>query len=313
MEAEIKSQRNCITSRRYFIYGVRDLKVLVIGLLEENSGKTTIASSLTSYLNGEGFDSTAFKPIGATEIWTNPFVLKESKKRKMVVTSDSLLLHRASSEKEPISIINPFGGLLIPIILEKFATLNSFKAYQSSVSSRLALSRLTLCRENVKNLHLVNENSLRKTTKNMEYEIYEIITYVENPVKVDENYLVELLSGGATSEMDACLNYLEKRHEIVVIESNSDVASPTRRCLESDAVILTSPGLAMVIDGNRFKKAVEILTSNGKPWVIKSEEIVPLTKRVFSIELPLLHDQMEGYPKESLDQIIEYIKGLKRK
>jgi len=292
---------------------VQGLKVLVIGLLEENSGKTTIASSLTSYLNSDGFDAVAFKPIGATEIWTNPLVLKESKKRKMVVTGDSLLLHRASSEKEPINIINPFGGLLVPLILEKFATLNSFKAYQSSVSSRLALSRLTLCRGEVKNLHLINENSLRKTAENIEYEIYEIVTYAENPVKVDEDYLVELLSGGATSEIDACLNYLEERHETVVIESNSDVASPTRKCLESDVVILASPGFAMVIDGSRFRKAVEVLTSNGKPWVIKSGEVVPLTKHVFSVELPLLYDQMEGYPKESLDQIIEYIKGLKRK
>ncbi|MCE4623330.1 MAG: hypothetical protein F7B11_01095 [Caldisphaeraceae archaeon] len=289
------------------------MKVLIIGLLEENSGKTTIASSLTSYLNSEGFDAVAFKPIGATEVWLSPFVLKESKKRKMVVTGDSLLLHRASSEKEPINMINPFGGLLVPLILEKFATLNSFKAYQSSVSSRLALSRLTLCRGEVKNLHLINENPLRRTTKNIEYEIYETTTYVENPVKVDENYLVELLSGGATNEIDTCLNYLEERHEIIVIESNSDVASPTRRCLESDAVILASPGFAMIIDGNRFRKAVEFLTSNGKPWVIKSGEVVPLTKHVFSAELPLLYDQMEGYPKESLDQIIEYIKGLKRK
>ncbi|MEB2792942.1 MAG: hypothetical protein G5Z42_06530 [Caldisphaeraceae archaeon] len=289
------------------------MKALIIGLLEENSGKTTIASSLTSYLNSEGFDTVAFKPIGATEVWLSPFVLKESKKRKMVVTGDSLLLHRASSEKEPINIINPFGGLLVPLILEKFATLNSFKAYQSSVSSRLALSRLTLCRGEIKNLHLINEKPLRKTAKSIEYEIYEIVTYAENPVKVDEDYLVELLSGGATNEIDACLSYLEERHEIVVIESNSDVASPTRRCLESDVVILVSPGFAMVIDGNRFRKAVEVLTSNGKPWVIKSEEIAPLTKHIFSVELPLLYDQMEGYPKESLDQIIEYIKGLRRK
>lgn len=45
------------------------MKILVSGLLEENSGKTVLASSLINFLINQGFDAIGFKPLGATELW----------------------------------------------------------------------------------------------------------------------------------------------------------------------------------------------------------------------------------------------------
>ncbi|AFZ70525.1 putative P-loop ATPase/GTPase [Caldisphaera lagunensis DSM 15908] len=287
------------------------MKVLVIGLLEENSGKTIFASSIINALISQGYDSVGFKPLGATELWSHPEALIESKKNKMVVTSDSIMLHKFSREKEPINIINPFGGLLIPVLPEKLRNLNSFSNALYMPNMRLGISRLTLCPSNsLYNTHLINVNAIERSSKSVEYELLDLVSVIENIVKVDDEYILNLISGGALRDIDKCLNYLENRHEIVVIESNSNIASPTPLSTNADVVVIVTPGEAMVVDGNRYKKAIELLNLNGKPWVIKTQEVFQLTNYLFSIELPILEDQFSGYNNDTLNYIIEYIKNI---
>ncbi|MDP8003318.1 MAG: hypothetical protein ACP5I6_00385 [Caldisphaera sp.] len=286
------------------------MKILIIGLLEENSGKTTFASSLISALISEGFDSVGFKPLGNTELWEHPEVLEESRRQKMVITKDSIILYKSSKEKEPINLLNPFGGLLLPVLPEKFNSLNSFNATLYSPNMRMGISRLTSCNNKMKNIHFINEGAINKSTKNIGYEILDLVSILDNLVKVDDNYLFNLISGGAINEIDKCLNYLENRHEAIVIESNSNVASPTINSINSDLVIAVTPGSAIVIDGKRFRKAIELILTNGKPWTVKTQEVIPLTNYIYSIELPLLQDQIEGYSKDSLSYIVNAIKEL---
>ncbi|WP_292320801.1 hypothetical protein [Caldisphaera sp.] len=290
------------------------MKILVSGLLEENSGKTVLASSLINSLTNQGYDAIGFKPLGATELWQHPEALSESKKYKMVVTNDSLILHKFSREKEPISIINPFGGLLVPILPEKLRKLSSFNNALYMPNMRLAISRLTICPiSSVHNLHLINMNAMDRISKSMEYELLDLISVLGNIAKVDDDYILNIISGGASGEIDKCLSYLEGRHEIVVIESNSNVASPTSLSSIVDLAIVVTPGEAMIIDGNRYRKAIELLTSNGKPWMIKTQEIIQLTNYMFSIDLPLLEDQLPVYNNDVLNYLLEYIKEIKQK
>jgi hypothetical protein len=68
----------------------------------------------------------------------------------------------------------------------------------------------------------------------------------------------------------------------------------------------------MVIDGNRYRKAIELLTSNGKPWTIKTQEVIQLTNYIFSVELPLLEDQLSVYDYNTLNYLLEYINEIKK-
>ncbi len=288
------------------------MKILVTGLLEENSGKTIFASSLINALISQGYDTLGFKPMGATELWSHPEALIESKKNKIVVTSDSIMLYKFSREKEPINIINPFGGLLLPVLPEKLRNFNSFNNALYMPNMRLGISRLTLCPGNsLYNTHLINVNAMERTSKSVEYELLDLVSVIDNIVKVDDEYILNLITGGALGEVDKCLKYLENRHEIIVIESNSNIASPTVLSVNSDIVIVVTPGEAMVVDGNRYRKAIELLNLNGKPWAIKTQEVLQLTNYLFSIELPILEDQFSGYNNEMLNYILEHIKDIK--
>lgn len=288
------------------------MKILVTGLLEENSGKTIFASSLINALISQGYDTLGFKPMGATELWSHPEALVESKKNKIVVTSDSIMLYKFSREKEPINIINPFGGLLLPVLPEKLRNFNSFNNALYMPNMRLGISRLTLCPGNsLYNTHLINVNAMERTSKSVEYELLDLVSVIDNIVKVDDEYILNLITGGALGEVDKCLKYLENRHEIIVIESNSNIASPTVLSVNSDIVIVVTPGEAMVVDGNRYRKAIELLNLNGKPWAIKTQEVLQLTNYLFSIELPILEDQFSGYNNEMLNYILEHIKDIK--
>ncbi|MFP3144750.1 MAG: hypothetical protein RXQ93_07030 [Caldisphaera sp.] len=289
------------------------MKILVSGLLEENSGKTVLASSLINFLINQGFDAIGFKPLGATELWQHPEALSESKKYKMVVTNDSAILYKFSKEKEPINIINPFGGLLVPILPEKLRNLNIFNNALYMPNMRLAISRLTMCpNSSLHNIHLVNMNVMDRISKSVEYELLDLISLLDNIAKVDDEYILNIISGGVSKEIDKCLSYLEGRHEIVVIESNSNVAAPTLLSSIVDIAIVVTPGEAMVIDGNRYRKAIELLTSNGKPWTIKTQEVIQLTNYIFSVELPLLEDQLSVYDYNTLNYLLEYINEIKK-
>ncbi|MEM0497442.1 MAG: hypothetical protein QXR22_04520, partial [Acidilobaceae archaeon] len=89
--------------------------ILIVGYLESDSGKTVLASSLISALRRVGFNSVGFKPIGATDLWFKPWIVEESKKRRILVTYDSIILERASQSSLEAYIINPIGGLLASI------------------------------------------------------------------------------------------------------------------------------------------------------------------------------------------------------
>ncbi len=291
------------------------IKVLVTGYLASESGKTILAASIISALRREGFDSIGFKPVGATELWFKPWILEESRKRRLVVTADSLVLEKASKFSVQIQVLNPVAGILAPIDPSKLGWVDSFFDFYYLVPPRrLGLLRLTSCLgSDITTVHAINQGVQDKLADPIAQVIEETASHLNPPpTPITIRDLEYIMDEEAAAIADTCLNHLEDR-EVIIIESNADIAAPTRKSLESKLVIVASHSIAAVVDGERYSKAVSLRSIGGKPWSINSRDALNLAKAKITINLTPKNEPLEGYEPEEINELIEEIKGLTRK
>ena len=222
------------------------------------------------------------------------------------------MLERASRGNPPAHVINPIGGLLVPVDPSKFDWREGFiDIVLAQPHRRIAILRVTTCTQTgVSNFHFINQNVLSRTTRGLADSISELsITLNPPPTPVSLGELESFMENDVAIVADTCLEKLEDR-EVVVIESNSDIATPTYKSLESNLVIIVTPSIAAIVDGSRYAKAVSLKSIAGKPWSVRVKEVVQLTKAKTIIELPAKIEPMEGYTLEELKIIIEEIKDI---
>jgi predicted P-loop ATPase/GTPase len=287
------------------------VKILVVGYLEVDSGKTTLAASLITALRREGFDSVGFKPIGATELWFKPWVLEESRRRRLLVTHDGLILERASRSL-PAHLVNPIGGILAPVDPSRLDWREGFvDVLLAQPHRRLAILRVTSCTQaGVANFHVLNQSILSRVTQGVGEAIRDLaVTLNPPPTPTSLGELEAFMDNDAAIIADTCLDKLEDR-EVVVIESNADIAAPTYKSLESNLVVVVAPSVAAIIDGGRYAKAVNLKAIAGKPWSVRVREVVQLTRARTLIELTPKNEPMEGYTVDELKTVIEEVKSI---
>lgn len=289
------------------------MKVLVVGLLGEGSGKTILASSLVSVLRKEGINAVGFKPVGGTEVWLHPEVLEESTSRGTLVTSDALLIERASGKPYPIEVYNPIGFHIMPLDPASFNwSLKSFMRLSASLAHRVSLGRISTCVDGrAESVHFINTSTLSRSPARLSTMMLDVASSLSpRPVKVDARFVERVLEGDHVEAADRCLKVLEDRHEVVIIESNSDIAAPTHASLAADIVFAVAPGIVAVVNGRRYSKAVNVSSVSGRPWSVTVEDAIELTGVQDYVELPLLQDPQEGYSYNDLYPLVEKIKVL---
>ncbi|MCE4602914.1 MAG: hypothetical protein F7B18_07015 [Desulfurococcales archaeon] len=283
--------------------------ILVVGLYPESSGKTVMASSLVSALLREGIEAFPFKPVGGTDVWISPWALRESRRLRVLATGDALALRRPV-ERAPVELVNPLGFHILPLDPERVSWRIRDILGVQGLARRIGLARATFCRgRNVHSVHLFNPDALRRAPKSLEKEVMEVAgSLMPIPLRAGDEAMENILAGQYVDEVDQCLFRVSGMSDVVVVESNSNIAAPTRATARPDLVVAVSPGTAYLVDGDRFSKAIELVALAGKPWSVDSGEALALAGYMDSINLPLLEDPMEGYGADLLNPIIDKVK-----
>ncbi|MEM1872967.1 MAG: hypothetical protein QXS85_03970 [Acidilobaceae archaeon] len=291
------------------------LKVLVAGLYHLDSGKTVLASSLVYALRREGFKAVGFKPLGVTELWSYPRILEESVRAGALVTRDGLALYKATGAFNPI-VLNPVGGIAVPLDPRVFEWRESLMdAALSNPYSRMALARVTFCTmEAPASRHFFNQAACARTARSVREEVEEAAILLRPmPEHTTPRGLAELFENEGGAAADSCLDAVSEKAEVVVAESNSDIAAPTRRLASPDLVVLVARNVAALVNGLRYSKAVELRMRQGKPWTVSTREIASLLAPQRVVELPLKSDPSEGYSASEIEEIVEEVKSLARR
>lgn len=287
------------------------MRVLVAGLLHAGSGKTVLAVSLVRALVKEGFVAAASKPLGATDLMCHPDIIARTRETRVILTWDGYVLHKASGERLPVEVVNPIGALLAPVLLSRHGGWSSYETTLSEPYRRAVLVRATACAGESRSVHFVNSDALMRTNRYVGEAIEELALYLNPPpVKAGDEAVSGLFSGGGAATADTCLALAEASSDVLVVESNSNVAAPTLRSAYPDIAVVVGYGEAYLVDGERFSRALEALALSGRPWVASSSEVLMLTGSSERVELPLLEDPDEGYPQDILQPVVERVKGL---
>ncbi len=284
------------------------MQILVVGFQPLDSGKTRLARGIIKALKSEGYDTTGFKPVAATDIWLNPAALHETKQRRVLVTGDGMSLAEATGDVSP-EAVNPLAVLLAPYDPSQTGWRITDPWPPGGPEARSVLLRLTACRDGrAHTVHAVNMQAVHRAPERVQAEILDAASQlVPPPRRVDRRTLEGVYRGAYSDWADSCLWHMRERFDAVVVESNSDVAAPTPGSMQADLVVAVYPGVAAIVDGDRYRKAVEVLAASGRIQAITAGEAIALAGVTGRIPLPLLGPG-EDYKPWDLEAIVEALK-----
>ncbi|MET1128355.1 MAG: hypothetical protein ABWW70_03460 [Thermoproteota archaeon] len=281
--------------------------VLVVGV-SEDAGKTVLAASLARALKDRGYDVTPVKPAGATEVWRSPYVLRESARRRVLVTADALVLERYA-HGIPIEELNPVAAHLVPLSHLPYAT-NSARGVAEIVPAfRTALLRVTECPpgKGRSTQHFVSSTLASARQTRMVAGLLDVARLLSpEPSMLDVEEVAAILSGPAADKADTCLRKIIEEHGAVIVESNSDVAAPTKLSLEkASMVVVAAHGLVSAFPGDRWRLAVEVRVAGLPPWSVSTDSVVKLLRPIAEVELPLLEEPDPELLASYLDPLVK--------
>ncbi len=259
--------------------------IIVVGLVGEDSGKTLAAAGLVEALRGQGVDAVGSKPMAGVRLWTESWLVGEAERRGVPVSGDGLKLWSASGGAASVSVeaVNPV------VVYHALPDPGSVGFYLSGLPlwGTVILGRVSRCPTGrVETLHFINTELLRRLPETVEDAVLRIaVSLKPYPLKSSQELARKVLEGGYTGEAQSCLERLAGEHEIVIVESNSGRALPLPGMRRPCMVVAVSPGRILLVDPDRYWKAVELKGAGSSVG-----EILSLAGVAESLPLPLPSD-----------------------
>ncbi len=261
--------------------------MLIVGLLQFNSGKTTISKEIAEFFANKNIDIGYVKPISAFNAWYNYDVLERSIEAKKLLSGDVLKMERYVDDPE---LANPICMMLSPIDPKKIEW--SWINYESYYN-QLAMLR-------IKADHYTIESDRERFPDFVEEKMSEFLSNVRSTDICLEEF--ERIVDNARKLSDEILRDVRRKKEITIIESTSNLSAPSKDALSSDSVILVCPGRVAIIDSDRYRNAIDILGKLKDPWNLTTESLVELIKPEISFNVT-----PRGVDKKFFEEISDII------
>lgn len=255
--------------------------ILVVGLLQFDSGKTMFAKSLLNDAVERGIDVGVSKPVSAFSGWYQSESLERSIQLKKLIGADLYGLHSDCRSRDPIDMEGPLTSLHLPPDPDRIGWQAS--AYLSvGFFEQIILLRKTTV-DATHNYYV--QSNMSRATKFLQGKVKELLSVLETEPVVVSPAEVEKLLLGPFDFIDEVLKNLAEKHEFFVIESYNNAAAPTVASSLASKVVAVAPGKAAVYSGDIYRKALLAMSSLDEPWKKTTEDIVQLIKPELTIEL----------------------------
>ena len=134
--------------------------IFVVGVLTENSGKTTLVIALMSTLRDLGIRVSAFKPISGHSLWWQYSSYKVCLKYGSLFCEDAFKFWNTLQENIPIEVINPVDVLFsIPDINKTSPSLIEL-FFKDEIYSWFAMGRFTIIEKKPKHIIWITHGHL---------------------------------------------------------------------------------------------------------------------------------------------------------
>lgn len=269
------------------------MRILVIGILPHESGKTTLAKALVSELVSRGLRVGVSKPVAGHNLWYQKASFDNSRSLGILVGEDAVELKRSSGSEDLVEAINPFDVALAPPDPDPY--LRSLRSYIEILSSPLStavMARVSICSgDRIYSEHYIIEARLSKLPDHLRELVVELYQRLKpKPVPARPEGLERIMALGSAAA-EECYKALSKIHQNLVIESFNNAASPVQNLDELDTAIAVSPGKIYVYEGQDYLRALHAVSSVRSPayrgWWPSTSEVLGLIQPRASMAVPL--------------------------
>ncbi|WP_440059549.1 ATPase [Thermogladius sp. 4427co] len=286
------------------------MRILVSGLLAYESGKTTLVKGLFEEFLERGLKPGYFKPVAGHNGWYQPDTIENTVTTRLLIGHDAYIVAEIAGLLDKLPFVNPVDILTLPI--DPYAEGYSFRSYIDDMSSSIkttVLARFTsLTSAGISHTYLVIGENIRRlppVARGIFETVYNVVRGSGVFVETSVRYLEELLDNPLTYlQIDSFLNFF-KDYRVLLVEGYNDVAAPTPGSCRSDFAIVVAPTRAALYNGDKYCRAVEVL-SPLKPWSVRTVSVAEIVGRPIRIfEIPLVNDSAEF--KKSVSNIVDLI------
>ncbi|MEJ2772030.1 MULTISPECIES: hypothetical protein [unclassified Stygiolobus] len=278
------------------------MRVLVNGLLQFDSGKTTFSLSLLSTLRQNGIEFFPHKPVAGHNAWYSFSTLLRSEELNALVGNDALKYYdeiiRYKSEKSGIiniiNEINPFAVLLAPPDLQKINF--DVRLYKELINEGVIVMLRVFDCESVFHFSLQGfEKIVPDSLTGKVLHLKKIFKATE----ISKEKLRELVDS-SPAITEKCTRRVFQNYKNVSIESYNDALSPNYTSLDVDLMFVVTPGKAFLIE--EFKKVIGLFTY--PPWLVSVSSFMKYVKVVRSWNIEVGRYQLND---NLLDFILKFI------
>ncbi len=285
--------------------------VFIGGLLEYNSGKTTIAKDMVSFFeNNSSMKVSPFKPLSGSNLFYHyEQVVENATKCEDFISLDIIELLNETSNDIKATIANPVHKVNTQAIATRFfeeGSINSF--YNKYLDSEALLQRFSFCDSEgkQKSTYIVNEPIYKNEKFWNDEKLTEPILRKANEIKSFKNdpEYYSLNSKYYADSIQTSFDYLKNNSDLVVIEGFNDSAHPAWCVRESNIILLLGPGSIIIYDPDVYFRAIDNYRAINRNQPSTTNEILKMASPKESLYLSL--DTTER--KETISKIANQIK-----
>ncbi len=289
-------------------------KVFIGGLLEFNSGKTTVAKDIIEeFEQNQSLKTVPFKPLSGNNLFYHyDEIKKHVEEFGNFVSLDIVELMKSSSADVPIVLANPVHRVntqAIPYHFYKEGSISTFfSKYSSSVSLFQRFSKHEKDSE-FSSVFIVNEPILDNPKCWNDTSLSAPILKKATDLKYyrNEHEYLTMNSKFYADATESSFNYLKNKADVMVIESFNNSAHPAWCIRESDVVIIVGPGSFFVFEPDSYFRAIDNFRAINRNKPTTTDEIIKIATPTEVYSLSLDSTKRKAEVKELVENLYKNI------
>ncbi len=272
--------------------------IFIGGLLEYNSGKTTIAKDIIScFENDLSVKTSPFKPLSGNNLYFHYDLIKEHvDKFGNFVSLDIVELLSCSSIDLSQIIANPVHRVSTQALSYDFFKEGSINTFYSKYTGSVTLfQRFTICKQDseVENIYLLNEPIYKNKKFWNDLLLTEPILKQANEIKFfkNEHEYYSLNSQFYADATKSSFENVKANSSVIVVESFNNSAHPAWCIREADLIFIVGPGSLFLYDPESYFRAIDNYRAINRNKPTATEEILKFATPKDAFSLP--EDQMK--------------------